>query len=112
MIRLVKSNIVRGIISYDVYLGSERSACSVIVRKEFEPQKGRYWLNADGDRLIIMRNNMRVGEIRVGNGLYNTFGCIMHCGNLSGGILCVRGSKWMEDLLSYIDRTDDVVVIE
>ena len=112
MIRLVKNNIVRGIISYDVYLGRERTPCSVIVRKEFEPQRGRYWLNVDGDRIIIRHNDMRVGEIRVGNGVYNTFGCIMHCGNLSGGILCVRGNKWMEDLLSYIDRTDDVVVIE
>ena len=111
MIRLVKSNIVRGIISYDVYLDREKTSCSVIVRREFEPQRGRYQIISDGYRIVFCYNGMRVGEIRVGNGLYKTFGCIMHCGILSGGVLCVMGQMWMDDLLSFIDRTDKVLVI-
>lgn len=114
MIRFVKKNIVRGITSYDIYYGNELTRCSVIVRSQFEPLKGSYRLEVSNGVIFIrhLTKGWRMGEIRVGNGLYGTLGCVMHCGELSGGILCVRGNDWFESFKSQIKMNGRELVIE
>mgnify|MGYP003298905008 CR=1 FL=1 len=114
MIRLVKKNTVRGITSYDVYFGEEHKLCSVIVRSMFEPSKGSYRLEISGDVIVIRhsKKGWRIGEIRVGNGLYSTLGCVMHLGELTCGVLCVKGQKWLESLRWYMEVNGNELVIE
>lgn len=113
MIRLIKKNIVRGITSYDVYFGEERTNCSVIVRTPFEPLMGRYRLEILDDVIVIrhLTKGWRVGEIRAGNGVYGRIGCVMHCGVLTAGVLCTNGHYWFDGLREYIVNNGNELVI-
>lgn len=98
MIRLINRNIVRGIASYDVFFGDTPTGCSVIVPEKFAPAEGTYRLKICENRIVMMYPNKagRCGEICAGNGLHGVIGCVMHCGELVAGVLCVRGREWLE----------------